>query len=123
MTASAAFELPGIEAGLSSPDTAKGKLQRAALAVLREHEANDELPTSVRFIFYELEQAGVVSKEKTGARRPDQNVTDAVMALREAGLIPWDWIVDNTRTLHAWRFAPSVAEFVADVVPIARIDL
>ena len=64
------------------------------------------LPTSGRFLFYELVQAGVVSKVHTGARRPDQNLLDALTHLREAGLVPWDWIVDETRELTWYRTAP-----------------
>jgi hypothetical protein len=95
-----------VEAMLSAPHTAKGRLQRHALAALRRHETDGELPTSVRFLFYELEQAGILSKNvhersdgKKG-RRPDQDLIDAVKHLREAGAVPWDWIADDTRTLH-----------------------
>ena len=39
-------------AGLSSPDSARGKLQRICLELLREHEAQGEdgLPTNIRFL-------------------------------------------------------------------------
>ena len=47
---------------------------------------------------YEAEQRGVVSKVRTGARRTDQDLGDA---LRERGIIPLDWIVDETRRLLA----------------------
>ena len=50
---------------LSSPPE-KSQVHRAALALLHEHEARRELPTSVRFIHYEAEQAGVVSKIRRG---------------------------------------------------------
>jgi hypothetical protein len=33
-------------------------------------------------------------------RTPGQDISDAVNVLREAGLVPWGWIVDETRTLH-----------------------
>src|SRR5262249_12331376 len=66
------------EALLSQPNTAKGKLQRHALALLFEHEANDELPTNGRFLFYELEQRGVVEKNRAGRTRTDaQDLSDA----------------------------------------------
>jgi len=121
---------------LSHPDTGKGKLQRIALLYLREKKAKGEIPTSVRFLFYELEQRGIVSK-KTGAsakprlnrhgnemkkRPPAQNLGEAVMHLRKVGLIPWNWIEDETRALFAWRSAASVADFVVEVVPVARLD-
>ncbi len=107
---------------LSDPGTTKGRLQRVVLAALERHEAADELPTVVRFLFYEEEQAGNVSKVRTGARRADQDFQEAATHLREAGVIPWDWILDDTRTLHVWRSAPSVAEYLAETVDEARVD-
>ncbi len=40
--------------GLSKPDTKAGRYQRACLELLREHEAEGAIPTSIRFLFYEL---------------------------------------------------------------------
>jgi hypothetical protein len=107
---------------LSAPHTAKGKLQRAALALLEEHARDGALPTSGRFLFYETEQRGIVSKQRTGVRRPDQNFTEALTWLRDKDLVPWDWIVDETRRLTQWRYADTVADYIADVVDDARID-
>jgi len=107
---------------LSKSDSAKGKLQRVALALLHEHKANGEIPTNSRFLFYELEGRGVVSKKQTGKRQVGQNLSEALMHLREAGIVPWAWIADETRTLHEWDYADSVAEFVADLVEHARIN-
>lgn len=42
----------------------KGSLQRIALALLEEHREKGELPTNGRFVFYELEQRGVVRKSR-----------------------------------------------------------
>jgi hypothetical protein len=115
--------------GLSKETTQKGRLQRACLALLREHEADGALPTSIRFLFYELLDRGVVPKayrkpDGTEARRkPDQNISDAVNVLRDVGLVPWSWIVDETRSLDTWRYAGSVYQYVEGVLPIARIDL
>ena len=107
---------------LSSPDTAKGQLQRIALDYLHEKEAAGEIPTSIRFVFYELEQRGLQSKAQTSKRKPAQNLTDAITVLRDVGLIPWDWIVDNSRHCHNWECAWSVADYVATQVDYARID-
>src|SRR5215510_1055941 len=118
--------------GLSNPDSKAGKLQRACLDVLREHERKDELPTNGHFVFYELEQAGIVPKQyegqnpKTGKpwrRTPLQDVSDALMRLRETGIVPWWWIEDETRSLDDWEYAPTVADYVKDAVTYARIDL
>src|SRR5215470_6920044 len=50
------------DAALSAPDSKAGKLQRACLALLQEHEREGMIPTNGRFLFYELEQRGVVPK-------------------------------------------------------------
>lgn len=106
----------------SPAHTAKGRLQRELLKRLRVHEREGTLPTSHRFLFYELEHLGVVSKVRTGARRADQNCIDALTLLREAGLIPWDAIVDETRSLDEFVTAPTVAEYLNDRVSEASID-
>lgn len=115
--------------GPSKPNTKAGRLQRACLELLYEHEADEAIPTSGRFCFYELEGRGVVPKlyyhpdGTSKARTPAQDVADALMTLREAGIIPWSWLVDETRTLDDWRYAESVYQYVTDVLPVARIDM
>jgi hypothetical protein len=65
-----------------------GALRALVLDLLHEHEADGALPTSARFLYYELVQRGHLSKEKTGARRPDQDLHDALTDLRESGQVP-----------------------------------
>src|SRR5215831_16069042 len=109
---------------LSGFFTKAGKLQRACLALLREHEANGDIPTNGRFLFYELEQRGVVPKKYEGlTRTPLQDVSQATMRLRELGLVPWSWIEDETRSLMRWRYAKTVLDYLLDTVSLARIDL
>jgi hypothetical protein len=86
------------------------------------HEREGTLPTSHRFLYYELVQAGVVPKAATGARRADQDLIDALTRLREAGRVPWDWIVDETRELTTYRTASSVAEYVTGALSYASLD-
>jgi hypothetical protein len=113
---------------LSRPDTKAGRLQRACLAVLAEHEADGAIPTSNRFIFYELVQRGEVPKHRldaTGrerARKPSQDVADATLRLREQGIVPWTWIVDETRDVDSWEVAPSVREGMRRAIERQRID-
>lgn len=109
---------------LSRPETAKGRLQRAVLELLREHDAAGELPTSNRFLFYELVQAGVLDKSRTrrAGRGADQDLSDASKHLRDVGLVPWEWIVDETRTVTAYTYAPSVAEYLSGAVERATLD-
>jgi hypothetical protein len=109
---------------LSDPDSNIGRLQRAALELLREHERAGDIPTNGRFLFYELEQRGVIPKKYDGkARTPLQDVSLATMRLRECGLIPWSWINDESRSLADWRYAPTVLQYLVDTVESARIDL
>src|SRR5262249_50077382 len=70
-------------ARLSGADSKDGRLQRACLELLREHYRKGDIPTNGRFLFYELEQRGVIPKKydginpKTGkpyARTPLQDV-------------------------------------------------
>jgi hypothetical protein len=117
--------------GLSKPGTKAGRLQRECLRLLREHEAAGAIPTSIRFLFYELLDRDVIPKvyrypDGTEKKRtPSQDISDAVTVLREldSHAIPWDWIVDETRTLEGWRYAESVQAYVEEVLPVARIDL
>jgi hypothetical protein len=114
---------PEREGELSKPDSKAGKLQRACLELLREHERNGELPTNGRFVFYELEQRGVIPKHYDDlVHQPAHDVTLALIHLRENGLIPWDWLVDESRTLHQWRYSSSVHEYASNAVEHARID-
>jgi hypothetical protein len=116
------------DAGLSAPASKAGKLQRACLALLKQHERDGAISTNGRFLFYELEQQGVIPKAyldasgRKKARQPAQDISDALTVLRELGLVPWDWILDETRDVADWRFAVSVYKFVADSVEYARID-
>jgi hypothetical protein len=61
------------------PGTKAARLREAVHAPLLEHEAAGELPTSNRFLFYELVQRGELDKSKTGARGrgADQDLSDA----------------------------------------------
>jgi hypothetical protein len=77
------------------------QLRSALLVLLEEHRRDEALPTSGRFLFYELvARAGSSPGEKSGARRPDQDMTEALTHLRNNGEIPWAWIVDETRSLE-----------------------
>ena len=54
---------------LSSPNSGRGRMQRLFLQVLLDHEAAGEIPTSGRFVFYELEGRGLVRKSSRGESR------------------------------------------------------
>jgi hypothetical protein len=107
---------------VSAPDSKAGVLQRACLDLLAEHERDGALPTSIRFLYYELVQRGIVSKTRTGARRTDQDTIDALTRLREAGQIPWDWIVDETRSLDDYTGYSTIKQGVLDHLPYIHLD-
>src|SRR5215217_998693 len=111
---------PEIEAKLSKANSKAGRLQREVLKVLVEHRDDGALPTSGRFVFYELEGRGVVPKvylRPDGSqkpRTPAQDVADALYFLREKGIVPWSWLVDETRDLIPWPYAEDAYRYVND---------
>jgi hypothetical protein len=111
------------ETGLSRPDTKSGKLQRACLELLREHERNGELPTNGRFLFYELEQRGVIPKHYDHIEHePSHDITLALIHLRKRGVIPWDWLADESRNPHDWSYYASARAGVEAAAEHVRID-
>ena len=49
-------------------------------------------------------------------------MNEALTDLRENGDIPWEWIVDETRSLNDYRGASTLREWMLDVLPQARLD-
>jgi hypothetical protein len=113
---------PAVLERLSAPGTKARRLQELLLAQYQRHVDEDTLPTSGRFLFYELEQQGAISKVRTGVRRADQDLIDQLTSLRERGLIPWADIYDDTREVASWEKAPTVLDYVLNNVRYARID-
>jgi hypothetical protein len=85
--------------------------------LLDQHRADGALPTSVRFLFYELVMQRIVTKN-----RPDKVVSAALTDLRESGLVPWDDIVDETRDVSDYTGSPTVAADLARYLTAAVID-
>lgn len=111
---------------LAPAGTDRGDLQRNLLALLEgpKHAGSGAIPTSIRFLFYELVQMGVVQKKALtqGGRRPDQYVSDATMVLRRLGLVPWEWIRDETRSLTQWDRSTSMYEYLEAEAKKFRLD-
>jgi hypothetical protein len=114
--------------GLSAANTARGRLQRLVLGHLRKKNEAGEIPTSIRFVFYELEQAGHLSKRlknqdgTDSKRRPDAYLTEALTHLRNIGLLDWDWIADESRDVDAWYSTDSVRDYLAAAAGQAVLD-
>lgn len=105
-------------------------IRRSVIDLMNDHAADpDGLPTTIRFVFYELEQRGLARKpSRLGQRREpgwppgSSDITDAITQLREEGVIPWGWFVDTERSLSVWTHAPSVREYLLDRLPEATIN-
>jgi hypothetical protein len=106
---------------LSDPNSASGKLQRIALDLLREHQRDDALPTSGRFLFYELEQRGILSKHGVDGN-PANKLTAALMHLRRAGLVAWECIIDETRSLNDYTGYPTILAGTLEQLETTRLD-
>jgi len=65
------------------------------VGVLRAFDANG-MPQTVRQLFYALETRGIVPKSQAGYRR----VQTQVVQMRRRGLLPYEWIADNTRWMR-----------------------
>jgi hypothetical protein len=99
-----------------------GALRDLLFALLQEHERDSTIPTNARFLFYELVQRGELNKERKGARRPDQDLHDALTDLREQTRIPWDWIVDETRSLDSYTGHATIRQSVLDQLRWITLD-
>ena len=96
-------------------------IRTALLTLIAEHQRAGAIPTSARFLFYELVTRAVILKRAKGKRRPDQDMSDQLTVLRDAGDIPWDYIVDETRTVSDFTGEQSIREGV--LARLAYIDL
>jgi hypothetical protein len=99
-----------------------GTLRDLLFALLQEHERDDMIPTNARFLFYELVQRGRISKERTGARRADQGLHDALTDIREDGRVPWEWIIDETRAVEDRTGETSIKHGVLSRLPHIKLD-
>jgi hypothetical protein len=82
------------------------------LALFLGHDDEGTIPTNGNFLWYELGGLGVVDKMKRcgrpGVKRGhDQDLTDARTRLHERGIIPWDWVTDETRLVYRYAAYPS----------------
>jgi hypothetical protein len=107
---------------MSRPGSKREQLRQALLVLLFEHQHAQMLPTSARFLFYELVARAIISKHAEGQRRADQDMIDALTSLRQDGTIPWDWIVDETRNVRYHVGYNSIKEGLIAKLPYVRLD-
>ena len=86
---------------------------------MEEHRSDGALPTSVRFLFYELVARSIIAKE---GDRPDKIVSEALTDLRERGLVRWEDIVDETRSVDDFSGSATVADDWLAYLGAARLD-
>jgi hypothetical protein len=76
-------------------------------------------PMTVRQVYYQLVSRQVVEN----SRSQYQAVSDALVAARKEGIIPWDWIEDRLRRPRAPSMWSDLSEFVGDVLGAYRRDV
>lgn len=126
-----------VRATVGTADGSRTKCHRVEsvlIDILGRHAADpDGLPTTARFLFYELEQTGNATKPDPSDTRPNrrrsigwppgaQDITDGLTRLRNAGRVPWDWIADTERSLLEWGHAPTVVAHVREHLAEATIS-
>jgi hypothetical protein len=101
------------------PESKIGCLRTALKYLMDEHGRDDALPTSVRFLFYELVARRVIAKS---GDRPDKIVSAALTDLRKRGLVPWEDVVDETRSVEDLSGSATVADDWLAYLGAARLD-
>src|SRR5262249_32143451 len=104
-----------------APETKIGRMRKIIFDLLQEHEAAGTIPTSARFLFYELVQRGILSKAKDGARPPDDWAHGRRPDLRGRGVAPGGGMVDETRWRDVFTGGASVQEGMPSVLEQARL--
>lgn len=112
------------------------RLETAVLQRLKIHETDGTLPTSARFIFYELEGKSdayglLVSKDSSlmlkadgtkRVRNSSADLSDALTRLRKKKIIPWSWITDETRDINENTRSKTITSSLEAIKDYARID-
>jgi hypothetical protein len=115
--------------GRSRTDKAWG-LRRAChdhIIALRTQQGG-QARTIGRSVFYAMVATKVVPKSRApqpgnkGAKQPDQEVSEALTWLREKGLVGWDEIADESRSVIDRRGFATVAEGVDALLDQVRLD-
>lgn len=80
----------------------------------------DELhPMTLRQVYYQLVAKQVIANRQSEYNRLSRALTGA----RRDGIVPWEWIVDRTRTPSAPPMWDNAADFTNCVLPQFRLDI
>ena len=98
----------------------RGKSQRSLELIDVAHEILEEIqPASMRAVCYRLFVRGLIdSVEKKNTNK----VSRLLVAARNEGTIPWDWIVDETRELDRRPSGQDPAHYIRTVQHSYRRD-
>jgi len=86
--------------------------------LLQQHDSEGMLPTSLQFLWYEAIMAKFIAKDPKNKRW----IIEASTVLRESGRVPWDWVVDETRSVENYSGYPSVKAGLLAQLPYITID-
>jgi hypothetical protein len=75
-------------------------------------------PMTLRSLFYQLVNRYVLPKVETAYK----NLGRMLCKLRELGVVPWEWVVDNTRSLSVPNTFDSIGDALRTIVHIYRRD-
>ncbi len=90
------------------------QLDAALVAIVQEIA-----PATVRQVFYQAVVRGLVPKDHTLGYRPVQG---RLKALREAGVIPYNWITDNARMVRRRERYGSLQDFAQEIAQRYYVD-
>jgi len=98
--------------------TRRTKAELEALKVEMYAFAEENAPVSVRQIFYHIVSAGMVEKTENGYRQIGVHLTN----MRKDGSLPYEWIVDPSRSIRYPHVFGSARGFVEDLDEEYRRD-
>jgi hypothetical protein len=104
----------------ATPRRARGKSQKNLALIQAAYEvARDCHPITVRGIAYKLFSLGFIASM---AKRETDKVSTQLKDARELGVIPWDWIVDETREAERINTWSSTDQIIRTAVETYRRD-
>jgi hypothetical protein len=75
-------------------------------------------PITVRGLYYAVLAAGLIDKSEDNSKKLGRLVTK----LRRDGILPWESVVDGSRSVHAPPMYPSIRDGVGEMLDYIRID-
>ena len=104
------------------PKSKIAALRELLVALLHEHQRDGALPTSARFLYYELVQRGQLSKERNRRSPPGSGSPRRTDRHPRGRSCAGDWIVDETRSVDDYTGYPSIRAGVLSVLPGITLD-